>query len=98
VANKTDQPCRQCGALPTAKVVFQGVEGMILMHRLTTVKGYFCRDCGLKIRSEMDSLSMRRGWFSLGGIIGIPIFRLSNSLRAKKLLKLDAPQRATAAA
>ena len=91
MAKTVNQSCRQCGKLPTAKVVFQGVEGMIVFHRLTTVKGYFCRDCGLAIKDQLNALSMRKGWFSLGGIMGIPVFRFSNSLRAKKLMKLGAP-------
>jgi hypothetical protein len=88
--------CQSCGATPTVKVVLQSISGMVLMHTIRTVKGYYCRDCGLRIKKEMNTRTLQRGWFSLGGIIGIPIFLAANAMRAGALKKLPAPVRASA--
>jgi hypothetical protein len=86
--------CQSCGATPAAKVVFQSIEGLVLMHTIRTVRGYFCRDCGLRVQKEMNTRTLQRGWFSLGAIIGMPIFLTVNSVRSGKLKKLPAPVRA----
>jgi hypothetical protein len=86
-------PCQQCGATPAKKVVFQSIAGMVIMHQIRTVKGNFCRDCGLRIKDEMNAYTLKRGWFSIGGIIGIPMFLGINAIRAGRLNKLPAPVR-----
>jgi hypothetical protein len=86
--------CQQCGATPAKKVVFQSIAGMVIMHQIRTVKGNFCRDCGLRIKDEMNAYTLKRGWFSIGGIIGIPMFLGINAIRAGRLNKLPAPVRA----
>jgi hypothetical protein len=85
--------CQSCGATPAKKVVFQSIAGMVVMHRIRTVKGNFCRDCGLRVKDEMNAYTLKRGWFSIGGIIGIPMFLGINALRASRLKKLPAPVR-----
>jgi hypothetical protein len=85
--------CQKCGASPAAKVKFQSLQGLVLMHTIRTVKGTFCRDCGLSIKDQMTSYTLKRGWYSLGGLIGTPIFLLQNEIRAGKLNKLPAPVR-----
>jgi hypothetical protein len=86
--------CQSCGATPSAKVVFQSIAGMLIMHTIRTVKGNFCRDCGLRVKDEMNAYTLKRGWFSIGGIIGTPIFLTANAVRAGRLKKLPAPVRA----
>ncbi len=98
MAKKTNVPCQHCGRLPTAKVALQGVEGMILMHRITRVRGYYCRECGLQAKDQLNALSLKRGWFSIGGILGIGMLRFTNSIHGKRLLKLDAPRAVAPAA
>ena len=85
--------CQQCGATPAKKVVFQSIAGTVIMHQIRTVKGNFCRDCGLRIKDEMNAYTLKRGWFSIGGIIGIPMFLGINAIRAGRLNKLPAPVR-----
>lgn len=85
--------CQSCGATPAKKVVFQSIAGMVIMHTIRTVKGNFCRDCGLRIKDEMNAYTLKRGWFSIGGILGIPMFLGFNAIRAKRLKKLPAPIR-----
>jgi hypothetical protein len=80
--------CQRCGRAPAAKVAFQSIKGLILMHQITTVRGVFCRDCGLAVKQQMNGKTLKFGWFSLGGLVGIPIFLLSNQIRAGKLTKL----------
>jgi hypothetical protein len=88
--------CQSCGATPAAKVVFQSIAGMVIMHTIRTVKGNFCRDCGLRVKDEMNAYTLKRGWFSIGGIIGIPIYLGINAMRAGRLKKLPAPARTQA--
>ena len=66
------------------------------MHTIRTVKGNYCRDCGLRIKDEMNAYTLKRGWFSIGGIIGIPMFLGANAVRAGRLKKLPAPVRVQA--
>jgi hypothetical protein len=82
--------CQSCNATPAAKVKFQSIEGMVLMHRIRTVRGYYCVDCGLNVKNQMNAISLKRGWFSLGGIIGIPMYTGLNAVSAGKLKKLPA--------
>jgi hypothetical protein len=91
-----DLVCQSCGATPAKKVVFQSIAGMLIMHQIRTAKGVFCRDCGLRVKEEMDTYTLKRGWFSIGGLIGIPIYLGINAMRASKLKKLPAPVRAQA--
>jgi hypothetical protein len=88
-----DVVCQSCGATPAKKVVFQSIAGMVIMHTIRTVKGNFCRDCGLRIKDEMNAYTLKRGWFSIGGLIGIPMFLGINAIRAGRLNKLPAPVR-----
>jgi|SRR5215467_1168709 len=96
---RNDDPnpaCQNCGARPAAKTVFQSVEGMVIIHTIRTVKGTFCRDCGLAIKDRMNQRTLKRGWYGLGSLIGMPIIMGANAARASKLSKLDAPVRAEA--
>jgi spore coat protein CotF len=92
-ASPTELTCQQCGASPAVKVKFQSLQGQIVMHTIRTKKGTFCRDCGLNIKNEMNSYTLKHGWYSVSGLIGSPIFLLQNSIRAGKLNKLPVPAR-----
>jgi hypothetical protein len=85
--------CQSCKATPAAKVAFQSIEGLLLLHTIRTVRGYFCRDCGLRVKQEMNNRTLSRGWFSVGALIGMPIILGMNAARAGKMNKLPVPVR-----
>jgi hypothetical protein len=94
MANDQDQPCNVCGAQPAIKVKLVKIQGMLVMHQLTWSKGYFCQDCGLRKHAEFQSSMLSKGWWSVGGLIGTPMYLMLNNAKAKKLRQLQPPMRA----
>jgi len=86
-------PCDFCGATPAIKTFFVGLTGMVLLRKLQTTRGYFCRDCGDAAARKANSITARRGWWSISGWAGAPVYLMANSIRAGKVRKLPEPVR-----
>jgi hypothetical protein len=95
-SNDPNPACQNCGGRPAAKVGFQSIEGLLIIHTIRTVKGTFCRDCGLAVKDRMNQRTLKRAWFGIGAIIGMPIIMGANAARASKINKLAPPVRAQA--
>lgn len=80
--------CRNCGSSPAAKVTFKSVQGFLVMSRITTARGPYCRDCGLRAKEQMNAKMLKGAWFSVTALIGMPIYLITNSMAAAKLAKL----------
>ncbi len=93
MAPKIDQPCMVCGAQPTVKAAFVKMQGMLILRRTWWANGYFCRDCGLRTYQEYQSFLKAKGWWSISGVIGTPIFIMKNNASAKKVSELQPPMR-----
>ncbi len=93
MANDIDQPCMVCGARPAIKVKFTKIEGLLVMYRISYSKGYFCQECGLRKHAEYRDALMSKGWWSISGLIGTPMYLFTNNAKAKKLRELQPPIR-----
>ena len=85
---QTALACRNCGRGPAAKVTFKAVQGFLVLSRISTLRGAYCRDCGLRAKQEMNAKMLKGAWFSLTAIIAMPIYLTTNAIAAGKLEKL----------
>jgi hypothetical protein len=85
------QPCRLCGSVPTADVTFRRHTGMLLLMRFGSLKGPFCRDCGLYVFRKMSAHTLLLGWWGWASFFITPITLLINLARRGAVARLDAP-------
>jgi hypothetical protein len=85
------QPCRLCGSVPTANVTFRQHTGMLLMMRFGSLKGPFCRDCGLHVFRKMSAHTLLAGWWGWASFFITPITLLINLARRGSVARLDPP-------
>jgi hypothetical protein len=88
VSTSTALTCRQCGRTPAAKVTFKAVQGFLVMSRISTIRGAYCRDCGLRAKQQMNAKTLKGAWFSLTALMAMPIYLTTNAMAAGKLNKL----------
>jgi hypothetical protein len=84
--------CRCCGSTPVAHTTFRGHQGFIILMRFLSLKGPFCRDCGLATFRRMTSRTLVQGWWGYGSFVITPITVLINLARRNKVASLPAPQ------
>jgi hypothetical protein len=82
--------CRDCGRTPAAKVTFKAVQGFLILSRISTLRGAYCRDCGLRAKQAMNAKTLKGAWFSITALIAMPIYLSTNAMAAGKLNKLTA--------
>lgn len=82
--------CRDCGRTPAAKVTFKAVQGFLILSRISTVRGTYCLDCGLRAKQAMNAKMFKGAWFSVTALIAMPIYLSTNALAVGKLNKLTA--------
>jgi hypothetical protein len=80
--------CRNCGRSPAAKVTFKSVQGFVVMANIGTLRGAYCRDCGLKAKAQMNARTLKGAWFSISSLIAMPIYLATNASAGKKLERL----------
>jgi hypothetical protein len=85
------EPCRLCGSVPTANVTFRQHTGMLLMMRFGSLKGPFCRDCGLHVFRKMTAHTLLAGWWGWASFFITPITLLINLARRGAVARLDSP-------
>jgi len=84
--------CRICGCGPAAAVTFRGHQGMVFIMRFLSVKGPFCRDCGLATFRDLTSRTLVQGWWGYASSVITPFTVLINLLRRGRVARLDPPQ------
>jgi len=84
--------CRFCGSVPAVQTKFRGHQGMVVMMRLLSLDGPFCRDCGLATFRRMTSRTLVQGWWGYASFIITPITVVLNLIRHGKVAGLPAPQ------
>lgn len=82
--------CRDCGGTPAAKVTFKAVQGFLILSRISTLRGAYCRDSGLRAKQAMSAKTLKGAWFSITALIAMPIYLSTNAMAAGKLNKLTA--------
>jgi hypothetical protein len=83
--------CRFCGSVPAVKVTFGGHQGMLLLMRVLSQPGPFCRDCGLATFRQMTANTLVQGWWGWISLVATPVTVLWNLMASLKLRGLAAP-------
>lgn len=84
--------CRFCGCVPAADVTFRGHRGMIVIMQFRSLKGPFCRDCGLATFRQMTAQTLIQGWYGYASFVITPFTVLLNLFRRSSVAGLPAPQ------
>ncbi len=86
--------CELCGSVPSARMSFKQVTGMLFSDRIRTVQARLCRDCAQGIGREMQSRTLVTGWWglvaffrNLAAIVG----NLNSLFRAFRMAAPSAP-------
>lgn len=70
--------CTLCGAWPAAPATVRGHQGLIVLMRFLSLRGPFCRDCGLATYRRMSSDTLWQGWWSPLSFFVTPVTLLMN--------------------
>ncbi|MFD3470186.1 hypothetical protein ACFWWM_28240 [Streptomyces sp. NPDC058682] len=70
--------CRLCGAWPAAHATVRGHQGLIVLMRFLSLRGPFCRDCGLATYRRMSSDTLWQGWWGPLSVFITPVTLLMN--------------------
>ncbi|MFA7763321.1 hypothetical protein ACGFNX_23035 [Streptomyces sp. NPDC048723] len=70
--------CRLCGAWPAAHATVRGHQGLIVLMRFLSLRGPFCRDCGLATYRRMSSDTLWQGWWGPLSAFITPVTLLMN--------------------
>lgn len=66
------------------------MQGFLILSRISTLRGAYCRDCGLRAKQAMNAKTLKGAWFSITALIAMPIYLSTNAMAAGKLNKLTA--------
>jgi hypothetical protein len=83
--------CRLCGSVPATDVTFRGHQGFVVMMRFLSLRGPFCRDCGLATFRRMTSRTLVQGWYGYASFLITPITVVLNLVRRGRVAALPAP-------
>lgn len=86
-----DGECRFCGSAPAAHTAFQSFLTVAVFYRLSTLRGWMCRLCGLAVFRSQTSRTLVGCWWG-PGVIATPIILIANRLRLRRVLRLDPPR------
>jgi hypothetical protein len=86
--------CRFCGATPTAGGTVHGHRGMIFLMQFRTLKGPYCRDCGIATVRDMSAATLWQGWWGVASVFITPIVLLINLVQRIRFDGLAEPVRA----
>ncbi|MFI5864174.1 hypothetical protein [Streptomyces sp. NPDC051546] len=70
--------CRLCGAGPAAEATVRGHQGMVVLMRFLSLRGPFCRDCGLATYRRMSADTLWQGWWGPLSLFATPVTLLLN--------------------
>ena len=85
----TEPDCQVCARTPAARVAFRSLVGMLVLHRLRTVRAYL----GSRITAEYNDRAQTgrtlvAGWWSVTGLLGTPVVLLANVWRLHTVTRL----------
>ncbi|MFG2994514.1 hypothetical protein ACGFZK_35325 [Streptomyces sp. NPDC048257] len=83
--------CRLCGAWPATPATVRGHQGMIVLMRSLSLRGPFCRDCGLATYRRMSSDTLWQGWWGPLSLFITPVTLLMNLGPRSAFRKLAPP-------
>jgi hypothetical protein len=91
--------CRFCGRTPAIPATIRAHRGMILMMQWRSLRGPFCRSCGMQALRKLTGETLWQGWWGvLSAIVGTPFTLISNFFTWLRIRALPEPISATEAA
>ncbi|MDI5961915.1 hypothetical protein [Streptantibioticus silvisoli] len=84
--------CRFCGGFPAVEATVRGHQGMLVVMRFLSLKGPFCRDCGIAVHRQMSTRTMWQGWWGYLSFLITPFTLLYNLSPRSKFNKLPPAQ------
>ncbi len=84
--------CRFCGCVPAINLTLHGHQGFVVIMRFLSLKGPFCRDCGLAAFRRMTASTLVQGWYGLASFIIAPLTVLMNLIHRSRIGALAPPQ------
>ncbi len=91
-AQPSGMVCRFCGGFPAVEATVRGHQGMVIMMRFLSLKGPFCRLCGIAVHREMTARTMWQGWWGWASFLITPFTLLYNLVPRSRFNKLPMPQ------
>ena len=90
--------CRFCGRTPAIAATVSAHSGMIIMMQWRSVRGPFCRSCGMQALKKLTGETLWQGWWGvLSAIIGTPFTLISNFFTWLRIRALPEPMAVSAA-
>jgi len=90
--------CRFCGRTPAIPATVRAHRGMIIMMQWRSVRGPFCRSCGMQALKKLTGETLWQGWWGvLSAIIGTPFTLISNFFTWLRIRALPEPMAVSAA-
>jgi hypothetical protein len=86
------QRCQVCGANPAKKIFLVSFIGVAIMHIQRMTKGAYCRACGTTLLRDHTARSLTLGWWSLYGVLLVPISLLFNIPARLRIAGLAEPR------
>ncbi|SBT50771.1 LppU/SCO3897 family protein [Micromonospora auratinigra] len=83
--------CRYCGSAPAIKATLRGHQGFVLVWRMLSRRGPFCRSCGIAVCRDMTADTLYQGWWGAASMILTPLVLLGNLVTRVRLGRLAEP-------
>lgn len=83
--------CRFCGSTPGKVATVHAHRGMVFVMQFRTLKGPFCRDCGIATVRRMSAETLLQGWWGIASFFITPIILLINVVRRIQFGQMPAP-------
>jgi hypothetical protein len=84
--------CRFCGRTPAVAATVRGHRGMLVLMQWRTLRGPFCRDCGMRALKKLTVETLWQGWWGIfSAVAGAPFALISNLFTWLRIRSLPAP-------
>lgn len=83
--------CRSCGSYPAVEATIRSHQGFVFLMRTCSVKGMFCRDCGLATQRDASADTLWRGWWGVASLVVTPMVLLANLVPRARFRALPPP-------
>ncbi|MYW03102.1 hypothetical protein [Streptomyces sp. SID3343] len=83
--------CDECGSYPAVRATLRSHRGLVLLMTTRTMKGTFCRPCGLARQRELSGRTLWQGWWGVASLVVTPIVLLTNLIGRSRFRALPEP-------
>lgn len=83
--------CRFCGGYPAIEATVRGHRGMIFLLQWRSLKGPFCRTCGIASIRQLSADTLWQGWWSYISFVVAPVMLVINFFTFFRIRAMDEP-------